>query len=115
MKDLKIDFQNTGVEEEAILKYSEKVAEIHNELYSKADDEKEFLGWLKLPTDYDKKEFKRIEKAAKKVQRDSDVFLVIGIGGSYLGARAVVEAMTSNFATAIPDEQSKYPKLYCRK
>ena len=73
--------------------------------------EKEFLGWLKLPTDYDKKEFKRIEKAAKKVQRDSDVFLVIGIGGSYLGARAVIEAMNSNFANAVPDEKSKYPKV----
>lgn len=79
--------------------------------YIKADNEKEFLGWLKLPTDYDKKEFKRIEKAAKKVQRDSDVFLVIGIGGSYLGARAVIEAMNSNFANAVPDEKSKYPKV----
>ena len=84
MKDLKIDLCNTKLDEEELLKYSKKVADIHKELYKKADDEKEFLGWLKLPTDYDKKEFKRIEKAAKKVQRDSDVFLVIGIGGSYL-------------------------------
>ena len=111
MKDLKIDLKNTNLNEEEILKYSKKVTDIHNELYKKADDEKEFLGWLKLPTDYDKKEFKRIEKAAKKVQRDSDVFLVIGIGGSYLGARAVIEAMNSNFANAVPDEKSKYPKV----
>lgn len=111
MKDLKIDLCNTKLDEEELLKYSKKVADIHKELYKKADDEKEFLGWLKLPTDYDKKEFKRIEKAAKKVQRDSDVFLVIGIGGSYLGARAVIEAMNSNFANAVPDEKSKYPKV----
>ena len=111
MKDLKIDLKNTNLNEEEILKYSKKVTDIHNELYKKSDDEKEFLGWLKLPTDYDKKEFKRIEKAAKKVQRDSDVFLVIGIGGSYLGARAVIEAMNSNFANAVPDEKSKYPKV----
>ena len=111
MKDLKIDLTNTKLEEEEILKYSEKVANIHNELYKKADDEKEFLGWLKLPTDYDKKEFKRIEKAAKKVQRDSDIFLVIGIGGSYLGARAVIEAMNNNFINAVPDEKAKYPKV----
>lgn len=111
MKDLKIDLSNTKLDEEEILKYSKKVTDIHNELYKKADNEKEFLGWLKLPTDYDKKEFKRIEKAAKKVQRDSDVFLVIGIGGSYLGARAVIEAMNSNFANAVPDEKSKYPKV----
>ena len=111
MKDLKIDLSYTKLDEEELLKYSKKVTDIHNELYKKADDEKEFLGWLKLPTDYDKKEFKRIEKAAKKVQRDSDVFLVIGIGGSYLGARAVIEAMNSNFANAVPDEKSKYPKV----
>ena len=111
MKDLKIELKNTGVKDEEILKYSEKVTKIHNELYAKADDEKEFLGWLKLPTDYDKKEFKRIEKAAKKIQRDSDVFVVIGIGGSYLGARAVIEALTSNFANAMPNEQVKYPKV----
>ncbi len=111
MKDLKIDLSYTKLDEEELLKYSKKVTDIHNELYKKSDDEKEFLGWLKLPTDYDKKEFKRIEKAAKKVQRDSDVFLVIGIGGSYLGARAVIEAMNSNFANAVPDEKSKYPKV----
>ena len=111
MKDLKIDLKNTKIEEEEILKYSKKVADIHKELYKKADNEKEFLGWLKLPTDYDKKEFKRIEKVAKKVQRDSDIFLVIGIGGSYLGARAVIEAMNSNFANAIPEEELKYPKV----
>lgn len=111
MKDLKIDLSYTKLDEEELLKYSKKVTDIHNELYKKADDEKEFLGWLKLPTDYDKKEFKRIEKAAKKVQRDSDVFLVIGIGGSYLGARAVIEAMNSNFANAVPDEKAKYPKV----
>ncbi len=111
MKDLKIELKNTGIKDEEILKYSEKITKIHNELYAKSDDEKEFLGWLKLPTDYDKKEFKRIEKAAKKIQRDSDVFVVIGIGGSYLGARAVIEALTSNFASAIPNEQVKYPKV----
>ena len=111
MKDLKIELENTNIKEEEILEYSEEVAKIHNDLYKKADDEKEFLGWLKLPTDYDKKEFKRIEKVAKKVQRDSDIFLVIGIGGSYLGARAVIEAMSNNFANSIPDEQSKYPKV----
>ena len=56
MKDLKIDLCNTKLDEEELLKYSKKVTDIHNELYKKSDDEKEFLGWLKLPTDYDKKE-----------------------------------------------------------
>ena len=55
MKDLKIDLSYTKLDEEELLKYSKKVTDIHNELYKKSDDEKEFLGWLKLPTYYDKK------------------------------------------------------------
>ena len=54
-------------------------------------------GWVNLPTNFDKEEFARIEKAAKKIQKDSDVLVVIGIGGSYLGARAVIEALTNSF------------------
>ena len=57
----------------------------------------DFLGWVTLPTDYDKEEFSRIEKAAAKIKSDSDVLVVIGIGGSYLGARAVIEALRSPF------------------
>lgn len=57
----------------------------------------DFLGWVTLPTDYDKEEFSRIEKAAEKVKKNSDVLVVIGIGGSYLGARAVIEALRSPF------------------
>ena len=55
----------------------------------------DFLGWLNLPTDYDKDEFKRIKAAAEKIKNNSDVFIVIGIGGSYLGARAAIEFLTS--------------------
>ena len=55
----------------------------------------DFLGWLNLPTDYDKEEFARIKAAAEKIKKDSDVFIVIGIGGSYLGARAAIEFLTS--------------------
>ena len=50
----------------------------------------DFLGWVNLPVDYDKEEFERIQKAAKKIQSDSEVLVVIGIGGSYLGARAAI-------------------------
>jgi len=57
----------------------------------------DFLGWLNLPTDYDKEEFARIQAAAKKIQGNSDVLIVIGIGGSYLGARAVIEMLKSPF------------------
>ena len=94
---VKFKFENSSINENMINKYSEKVAEIHGKLNEVANDEKEFVGWLELPTNYDKEEFSRIKKAAKKIQSDSDVLVVIGIGGSYLGARAVIEALSNTF------------------
>ena len=66
-------------------------------LLSKSGAGNDFLGWIDLPVDYDKEEFDRIKKAAKKIQEDSDVLLVIGIGGSYLGARAAIEFLRHSF------------------
>ena len=111
MLGLKLNLENTGLSEKNILKYSKKVEEIHNNLHEKKDDESEFLGWLELPTKYNKREFKKIKEAAKKIQSDSDVLLVIGIGGSYLGARAVIEALTSTFYNLLSKEQRKTPQI----
>ena len=97
MVGLKLDLSNSNITENTILKYSKKVSDIHKELQEKKSDEKEFLGWLDLPTKYNKKEVKRIKECATKIQKDSDVLLVIGIGGSYLGARAVIESLTNTF------------------
>ncbi len=97
MVGLKLDLKNVGIKESAILKYSKEVAAIHQELNEKKNDENEFLGWLELPTKYNKKEFKKIKECAQKIQKNSDILLVIGIGGSYLGARAVIEALTNTF------------------
>ena len=97
MSNIKVDFSNTGIPTGEILKYSDKVTKIHEELYSKKDNEKEFLGWLDLPVNYDKEEFERIKKAAEKIKKDSEILVVIGIGGSYLGARAVIESLTHTF------------------
>ncbi|MGN1420767.1 MAG: glucose-6-phosphate isomerase [Eubacterium sp.] len=66
-----------------------------NTLHNKTGEGSDFLGWVNLPTDYDKKEFARIKKAAEYIKENADVLIVIGIGGSYLGARAVIEALTS--------------------
>lgn len=65
----------------------------HQQLESRSGAGNDFLGWLDLPVNYDKEEFARIKEAAKKIREDSEVLLVAGIGGSYLGARAVVEAV----------------------
>ncbi len=56
----------------------------------------DFLGWLDLPVNYDKDEFRRIKESAEKIKKDSEVLVVLGIGGSYLGARAVIEFIKSN-------------------
>ena len=97
MSYVKLDDKNTGVTVEDIMEYKEEVKNIHKDLHEKANDEKEFLGWLTLPTSYDKEEFARIKNSAKKIQEDSEVFVCIGIGGSYLGARAVIESLTHTF------------------
>ena len=97
MSKIKIDFSNTGIPVTEVLKYNTKVLKIHEEFQTKKDSPKEFLGWLDLPTNYDQEEFDRIKKAAKKIQSNSDVLVVIGIGGSYLGARAVIESLTNTF------------------
>jgi len=97
MSNVKVDFSNVNIDMSEILKYNEKVTKIHEELQEKKNDEKEFLGWLDLPTNYDKEEFERIKKAAEKIKNDSEILVVIGIGGSYLGARAVIESLTHTF------------------
>ena len=72
----------------------------------------DFLGWIDLPVDYDKEEFARIKKAAEKIKEDSEVLLVIGIGGSYLGARAAIEFLQNNFYNMLPKEARKTPEIY---
>ena len=97
MAKINLDLKNTNISLQDIMEYQEKVEKIHKELHSKANDEKEFLGWMELPTNYDKEEFERIKKAAERIKKNSSVLLVIGIGGSYLGARAVIESLTHSF------------------
>ena len=72
----------------------------------------DFLGWIDLPVDYDKEEFERIKKAAAKIQSDSEVLVVIGIGGSYLGARAAIEFLGHSFYNVVSKEIRKAPEIY---
>ena len=82
------------------------------ELLSREGAGNDFLGWIDLPVDYDKEEFARIKKAAEKIQSDSEVLLVIGIGGSYLGARAAIEFLRHNFYNMVSKEIRKTPEIY---
>ena len=111
MDGIKLNLKNTGVSKKNILEYKEQVENIHKELHHRVNDEKDFVGWLELPTKYNKKEFARIKKAAKKIAKESDILVVIGIGGSYLGARAVIEALTSSFYNMLPADERKYPQI----
>jgi len=108
MSNIKVDFSYSGIPTNKILDYNEKVAKIHEEFQAKKNDEKEFLGWLDLPINYNKEEFERIKKAAEKIQKDSEILVVIGIGGSYLGARAVIESLTHSFYNL---EKRKTPRV----
>ncbi|MBQ7576895.1 MAG: glucose-6-phosphate isomerase [Synergistaceae bacterium] len=81
-------------------------------LKSRKGEGNDFLGWIDLPVNYDKDEFARIKAAAKKIQSDSDVLLVAGIGGSYLGARAAIEFLRHGFYNEMTKEARKTPRIY---
>ena len=83
----------TFIDDKELLNWQEKVSEIHKKINNKTGEGSEFLGWVDLPVNYDKQEFERIKLAAEKIKNDSQVLVVIGIGGSYLGSKAVIEAL----------------------
>ena len=111
MPNIKLNYKHTNITKRMIQDYAKEVEKNHKELHDRALDDEDFVGWLELPTDYNKEEFKRIKKAAKKIAKESDILVVTGIGGSYLGARAVIESLTSSFYNLLPEEQRKYPQI----
>ncbi len=83
--------------ENDIIGLEAQVKAAHEMVETKSGLGNDFLGWVTLPTDYDKEEFARIKKAAEKIKNDTDILVVIGIGGSYLGARAAIEFLKSHY------------------
>ena len=95
------------------LKQIKPYVELANEvLTSKSGAGNDFLGWVDLPENYDKDEFARIKKAAEKIKNDSEVLVVIGIGGSYLGAKAAIEFLSHSFYNNLPKDKRKTPEIY---
>ena len=90
----------------------EMVKSAHDKLHNGSGAGNDFLGWIDLPINYDKEEFARIKKSAEKIKSDSDVLIVIGIGGSYLGARAAIEMLTNNFHNSLESDKRKAPKIF---
>lgn len=100
------------VSEEEVGYMSKLVDDAKQLLVSKSGAGNDFLGWIDLPVDYDKEEFARIQTAAQRIQSDSEVLVVIGIGGSYLGARAAIEFLRHGFYNNISKELRKTPEIY---
>lgn len=90
----------------------EKVVLCHDMLHSGIGEGRSYLGWVDLPESYDKMEFERIKIVAEKIRCQSDVLIVVGIGGSYLGARAAIEMINHNFYNELPNEKRNGPKIY---
>ena len=84
----------------------------HDTLHNKSGAGSDFLGWLDLPVNYDKEEFARIKNAAERIKNNSEVLIVIGIGGSYLGARAAIEMLNNNFYNVLSKEDRKAPQIF---
>ena len=114
MSDIKLDC--SGIDQfisgDEINSMQGKVSEAHQKIAKKNGEGSEMLGFVGLPTDYDKDEFTRIQRAAEKIRENSDVLIVIGIGGSYLGARAVIEALKPNLYNNLNKETRNCPEIY---
>lgn len=102
-------FAKSFLSEEDILGLSDKIKVAHEQLLNKTGKGNDFLGWLDLPFNYDKEEFDRILATAEKIKKDSDVLIVIGIGGSYLGARAAIEFLKSPYYNSL---REGVPEVY---
>jgi glucose-6-phosphate isomerase len=91
---------------------SAQVELAHNQLHNKTGAGADYLGWVDLPENYNREEFGRIQTAAKQIQSDSEALVVIGIGGSYLGARAALEMLSHSFYNILPKDKRKTPEIY---
>ncbi|MGJ5712361.1 glucose-6-phosphate isomerase [Staphylococcus auricularis] len=108
MTHIQLDYSKalSFIGEHELTQQEDLVKLIHKTIHDGTGAGNDFLGWLDLPVDYDKEEFSRIQDAAQRVKQNSDVLVVIGIGGSYLGARAAIEMLTPSFRT-----NTEYPEI----
>ncbi len=114
MERITLDYSKTlnFITKDEIENLVSQIADAHEKLEQKTGAGNDFLGWVNLPTDFDKTEFTRIKKAAEKIRSDSNVLIVIGIGGSYLGARAAIEMLTHSFYNMQEDSARKAPRIF---
>lgn len=111
---VRFDYAKTSpfISAEEVEKMKRQTLDAKEVLVSKSGAGNDFLGWIDLPVNYDKEEFARIKEAAKRIQEDSEVLLVIGIGGSYLGARAAIEFLGHSFYNVVDKNIRRTPEIY---
>lgn len=112
MEKLIFDYSNSMVRDHEITYFGEQVKLAHNMLHGKTGAGNDFVGWVDYPKNYDKEELERILRAAQRIRNYSEVLLVIGIGGSYLGARAAIELLGHSFHNLLPKDKKKAPEVY---
>lgn len=107
----KYDHAKTFFPNNTLDSLQEEINQAHDALHDKTGAGNEYLGWLDLPENYDKNEFEKIKRAAEKIKQTSEVLLVIGIGGSYLGSRAAIEMLTHSFQNQLTNEKRRAPQV----
>lgn len=114
MKNITLDFSKAQawVKNEELANMAGQVKEAHHKLMGKTGAGSDFLGWVNLPNDYDKAEYARIKAAAEKIKSTADVLIVIGIGGSYLGAKAAIDLFTNSFYNVQEKGERKTPQIF---
>ena len=113
MKSLTLDYSKTldFIDESEILSMQGEVVVAHDKLHNRTGAGNDFTGWLELPKKYDREELAKIQKAADKIKANSEILVVIGIGGSYLGAKAAIDMLTGTFYNMLSKEERKTPPI----
>lgn len=114
MKSLSLNLSKTApyIEAEEMDLMTSQALAAHEQLHKGSGAGSDFLGWVKLPINYDKTEFQAIQNVAKEIRESSEALVVIGIGGSYLGARAAIEMLNHSFYNQFPGEKRNSPQIY---
>lgn len=112
MKGIRYDYTQTGIQGAAVSALEAEVAAAHKTLHEKSGAGADFLGWVEWPATYDTDEYARLKQTAARIRENADALVVVGIGGSYLGTRAVLEALAHPFHNQISKEQRKAPEIY---
>ena len=112
MGNINLDYSNSFISEDEVKNSGKYAATAHGLLHNRKGQGSQFTGWVDYPTNYDVDEYNRVKCAAEKIRANSQVFVVIGIGGSYLGARACIEALTHSFYNRLDSEKRNGPEIY---